>query len=250
MWVARMWVARLARGSPASCRGAMTSTTRRSAPLAPRSVRLFSRGTIFAFRTGQGGAGRHPASDGTSNPHVGRASCGSRACGSRACGSRACGSRVSREAPRHPAGERWHQRHANRSSRAAVRSSFLSRDDLRVSHRTGRRGTPPCIGRDVQPTCGSRACGSRVSREAPRHPAGERWPQRHAHPSSRAGVRSSLSCQNDRRNSPQAGRRGTPPCIGRDVQPTCHRTGRPIPSSLDRPNKMLHLDHWAEYSSV
>ncbi len=204
MWVAGKWVARPARGSPASCRGAMASTSRGS---------LLSRCSPFEslFSGGSWQLARdRVARDATLHS----------------------GSRILREAPRHPAGERWHQRHADRSSRDVVRSSLSSREDRGNSPGTGWRGTPPCIGRDVQPTgppcigrdvqptSGLRESGSRVSREAPRHPAGERWPQRHADRSSRDVVCSCLSSREDRGNSPGTGWRGTPPCIGRDVQPT------------------------------
>ncbi len=194
------------------------------------------------------------------------------------------GSRVSREAPRHPAGERWCQRHANRSPHDVIRSSLSSREDRRSSHGAGRRGTPPCIvgrascarlpgilpgsdgvngagivplatrrvrvsilgrvvvacteqggagrhpasGEDAQPTYATlhRARtpnpqkwvahgGSRILREAPRHPAGERWCKRRRNRSSRDAASSCLSSREDRRRLHGTGRRGTPPCIGR-----------------------------------
>ncbi len=110
------WVARPARGSPASCRGAMASTPRESyLSRCGRFASLFS-AKIVVTCPEQGGAGRRPASDGTSNPlSIGRDV------------QPTSGSRVPREAPRHPAGERWHQRHANRTSRAAVGSCLSSR---------------------------------------------------------------------------------------------------------------------------
>ncbi len=104
--------------------------------------------------------------------------------------------------------------------------------------------TPPCIGRDAQPTYPAlhRAgrpthiprpasggtpnphSGSRILREAPRHRAGERWCQRNANRSSREVVHSRLSTRKDRRSLRWAGRRWTPPCIGRG-RPT-HIVGR------------------------
>ncbi len=170
---------------------------------------------------GAGRRGTPPASDETSNPlGIGRDV------------QRTSGSRVSREAPRHLAGERWRQRNADRSSRAAVSSCLRSGEDHRdlagsraardaALHRTRRpthwasdeTSNPLGIGRDVQPTS-----GSRVPREAPRHRAGERWRQRHANRSSRAVVRSCLRSGEDHRNSP--GSRAA-----RDA--TLHRTRRP-----------------------
>ncbi len=142
------------------------------APLAMRAVRGSLLGRIVVTRPKQGGAGRRPASDETSNPlaalhRTGRPThwppCigrdvqptgrpASNGTSNPQSGSRTCGSRVSREAPRHPAGERWHQQHVDRTSRDAGRSGIASRDDRRNSPKAGRRGTPPCIGRDVQPT--------------------------------------------------------------------------------------------------
>ncbi len=145
-WVARKWVARPARGSPASCRGATASTPRGSF-LSPcgQFVPLFFRddrrnlpwagwrGTPpcigrdvqpTGHRTGRP---THWASDGTSNPlGIGRDV-------QPTCGSRESGSRVPREAPRHPAGERWRQRNADRSSRPAASSCLSSFGTIVVS---------------------------------------------------------------------------------------------------------------------
>ncbi len=284
-WVARKWVARPARGSPASCRGAMASKKRASL-LSRRSAfssRLSGRSSHLApnraardaalHRTGRP---THWASDGTSNPlRVGRAS-RARLPGilpgsdgvketqiaplamwcvrvSRLSGrsSHLVPNRAARDAALHRTGRPTHCKWVARLARGSPAScrgamaskkrrlllsrcgafvSLDSRDDPRISYRTGRRGTPPCIGRDVQPT----ASGSRVPREAPRHPAGERWRQRNAHRSSRDVVRSALDSRDDPRISHRTGRRGTPPCIGRDVQPTGHRTGRPTHYSGSR----------------
>ncbi len=61
------WVARPARGSPASCRGAMAATKRES--FLSRGDQFVSLlGEIVVTRAGQGGAGRRPASGGTPNP--------------------------------------------------------------------------------------------------------------------------------------------------------------------------------------
>ncbi len=114
----------------------------RIVPLARRSVGVSLLGTIVVSCPGQGGAGRPT--------HY--------------SGSRQSGSRVPREAPRHPAGERWRQRHADRSSRAAISWCLSTRDDRRNLPGTVRRGTPPCIGRDAQPTTVGRAKVGRASR--------------------------------------------------------------------------------------
>ncbi len=146
-WVARKWVARPARGSPASCRRAMASTPRGSfLSRCGLFVSLYSGGSAYPVR-GQGGAGRRPAPDGTSNPlGIGRDAQPTLA--ALHSGSRESGSRVPREARRHRAGERWRQRRADRSSRDVVCSCLFTREDLRILSGAGRRGTPPCtVGR-------------------------------------------------------------------------------------------------------
>ncbi len=278
-------IVRLARGSPASCRGAMASTPRgsllsrcgpfeslfsggssRIAPLARRCIRVSLLGRIVVTCPEQGGAGRHPASDRRSNPlwlpGILPGSDGVNGTRivplARRCvrvsllGAIVAACLEQGGAGRHPASDgtsnplwppgilpgsdgvnvtriaplaMWSVRVsllgrnvADRSSRAAVHSGLFAREDRRNLSGAGRRGTPPCIGRDVQPTV------------APRRGAGERWRQRHENRSSRDVVCSGLFTREDRRNLPGAGRRGTPPCIGPEVQPTLatwHRTGGP-----------------------
>ncbi len=121
-----------------------------------------------------------------------------------------------------------------------------------MGHRAGRRGTPPCIGRDVQPTkwvarlwvarlwpasvgrasardgerrpAASDACHERVLRHLP-HPRSH-LPGRHDSLERHSDTTTTRSARGDdiQLNTPRtghgAGRRGTPPCIGRDVQPT------------------------------
>ncbi len=135
---------------------------------APRSRRETVRGStvpspppqvgriVVACRK-QGGAGPRPASGEdaqptcpalhrarTPNPHappcIGRDAQPTRWVGQ-------SGSRIVREARRRRAGERWRQRNACRSSRAAVGSSLSAREDRRDLPGTGRGGTPACIGR-------------------------------------------------------------------------------------------------------
>ncbi len=91
----------------------------RIVPLPPRWVRVSLLGRIVVACPGQCGAGRRIASGEDAQP----------------------------TAPRHRAGERWRQRHADRSSRAAVGSCLPSREDRRSLPRAMRRGTPHRIGR-------------------------------------------------------------------------------------------------------
>ncbi len=190
-----------------------------------------------APRTAQAGAGRRPASDETSNPQS--------------------GSRVPREAPRHPAGERCRPR--ARPSPLAATPFPPSRAGMALSNviptpRRARRARGNDIqqnaSRTAQAGAGRRPAsdetsnpqsGSRVPREAPRHPAGERCRPRARpaplaatpFPPSRTGMalsnviptprrarKGSRKRHSTERISHRAGRRGTPPCIGRDVQPT------------------------------
>ncbi len=174
-----LWVAHSARGSPASCRGAMASTPRES---------FLSRRSAFASldsgRSSQLAPGRaardaalHRA--GTPNPlclpaSVGRASVG-----------RALW--VAHSARGSPASCRGAMASTPRESFLSRRSAFASLYSGRSSYpapgraardaalHRARTPNPLCLPASVGRAPWVAHCGSRILREAPRHPAGERW---------------------------------------------------------------------------
>ncbi len=208
----------------------------RIVPLATSFVRVSLLGRIRVSCPRQGGAGRRPASDGTSNPlGIGRDAQPTLAAlhsGSRAVG-RASRARLAGIVP-------------SSDGVNAARIVPLAMWFVRVSllgticvscPGAGRCGTPPCIGRDVQPTghrtrrpthFGPPCTVGRAScaRLAGIVPASDGVNPARIVPLATWFVRVSLlgrtvvSC-------PGAGRRGTPPCIGRDAQPTGDRARRP-----------------------